>query len=154
GTLTRDAGDREISGRSHRCSNGARGVDQMSDGVDPIAFARELIDIDSTTGREGRVGARVARVLRDLGYSVLEQPLDSVSSGADLARGSPVPDDAEFPRVNVIAAVGEPALVFSTHVDCVPPFFPSRLDGDVLYGRGACDAKGILAAQVAAAERL
>ena len=46
------------------------------------------------------------------------------------------------------------ALVFSTHFDCVPPFFPSRVEGDLLYGRGACDAKGILAAQVAAAERL
>src|SRR6185437_3922094 len=37
---------------------------------------------------------------------------------------------------------------------CVPPFFPSRIDGDRLYGRGSCDAKGILAAQVAAADRL
>ena len=70
---------------------------------------------------------------------MLEQPLDAT---------------IDPPRVNVIAAVGEPALVFSTHLDCVPPFFPSRLEGDVLYGRGACDAKGILAAQVAAAERL
>jgi acetylornithine deacetylase len=44
--------------------------------------------------------------------------------------------------------------VLSTHFDCVPPFFPSRVDGDRLVGRGACDAKGILAAQIAAAERL
>jgi len=50
--------------------------------------------------------------------------------------------------------VGEPEVVFSTHFDCVPPFFPSRVEGGTLYGRGACDAKGILAAQVAAAERL
>jgi acetylornithine deacetylase len=42
----------------------------------------------------------------------------------------------------------------STHYDCVPPFFPSRIEDGRLYGRGACDAKGILAAQVAAAERL
>ncbi|HEX6213196.1 MAG TPA: M20/M25/M40 family metallo-hydrolase, partial [Vicinamibacterales bacterium] len=54
----------------------------------------------------------------------------------------------------MIAAVGEPEVVFSTHFDCVPPFFPSRVEDGVLYGRGACDAKGILAAQVAAAERL
>src|SRR6185312_9604148 len=47
-----------------------------------------------------------------------------------------------------------PAIVFSTHFDCVPPFFPSRVEGDRLYGRGSCDAKGILAAQVAAADRL
>jgi acetylornithine deacetylase len=45
-------------------------------------------------------------------------------------------------------------IVFSTHFDCVPPFFSSRVDGDRLYGRGSCDAKGILAAQVAAADRL
>ena len=44
--------------------------------------------------------------------------------------------------------------MFSTHYDCVPPFFPSRVENGRLYGRGACDAKGILAAQVAAAERL
>jgi acetylornithine deacetylase len=105
------------------------------DPVDPVALARELIDIDSTTGREGEVAAHLAAYLRARGYSVLEQPL---------ADG----------RFNVIAAVGEPRVVFSTHFDCVPPFFPSRIEGDTLYGRGACDAKGILAAQVAAAERL
>jgi acetylornithine deacetylase len=105
------------------------------DPVDPLALARQLIDIDSTTGREGEVAAVLARFLRDRGYAVLEQPL---------ANG----------RTNVVAAAGEPRLVFSTHFDCVPPFFPSRIDGDRLYGRGACDAKGILAAQVAAAETL
>jgi len=105
------------------------------DQVDPVALARLLIDIDSTTGREGEVAAALSRYLRDRGYSVLEQPL---------ANG----------RSNVIAAAGEPRLVFSTHFDCVPPFFPSRIEGDLLYGRGSCDAKGILAAQVAAAERL
>jgi acetylornithine deacetylase len=105
------------------------------DPVDPIALARRLIDIDSTTGREGEAARALATYLRGRGYSVLEQPVT-----AD--------------RINVIAAVGEPALVFSTHIDCVPPFFPSRLEGGLLYGRGACDAKGIVAAQVAAAERL
>jgi acetylornithine deacetylase len=144
-------------------------VDQIGGAVDPVALARELIDIDSTTGREGEVGAFVARFLRARGYSVLEQPIDpSTSSGSsratsrddsigarsDFAQGRPVDTSADPPRVNVIAALGEPAIVFSTHLDCVPPFFPSRLEGDVLYGRGACDAKGILAVQVAAAERL
>jgi acetylornithine deacetylase len=105
------------------------------DPVDLVALARQLIDIDSTTGREAEVASAVASFLRSRGYSVLEQPL----SGG---------------RSNVIAACGEPRLVFSTHFDCVPPFFPSRIDGDLLYGRGACDAKGILATQVAAAERL
>jgi acetylornithine deacetylase len=114
------------------------------DPVDPVALARLLIDIDSTTGREGEAGRVLARFLRDRGYSVLEQPL---------ARGLE-PSGAGDDRINVIAAAGEPELVFSTHIDCVPPFFPSRLENGVLSGRGACDAKGILAAQVAAAERL
>ena len=105
------------------------------DPVDPVSLARLLIDIDSTTGREGEVAATLARYLRQRGYSVLEQPLKDA-------------------RSNVIAAVGEPRVVFSTHFDCVPPFFPSRVEGDCLYGRGACDAKGILAVQVAAADRL
>ncbi|MFA5910855.1 MAG: M20/M25/M40 family metallo-hydrolase [Vicinamibacterales bacterium] len=105
------------------------------DPVDHLALARQLIDIDSTTGQEGRVAAVLAQFLRDRGYSVLEQPLGNG-------------------RANVIAAVGEPEVVFSTHFDCVPPFFPSRIEGGLLHGRGACDAKGILAAQVAAAERL
>lgn len=106
--------------------------------MDPIAlvaFARELIDIDSTTGREGEAGRWLASRLRQLGYEVLEQPLD---------RGC----------VNVLATLSNPDVVLSTHYDCVPPYFPSRVGGGRLYGRGACDAKGILAAQVAAAERL
>ena len=114
--------------------------------MDVVALARHLIDIESTTGQEGEVGAWLALYLRARGYSVLEQPV------------APIPDPGSRipakPRINVIAAVGEPELVFSTHFDCVPPFFSSRIEGDLLYGRGACDAKGILAAQVAAAERL
>lgn len=102
---------------------------------DPVAFARALINIDSTTGREAEAGAWLARELRGLGYTVVEQPLE---------RG----------RANVIATLDPPSVVFSTHYDCVPPFFPSRVEDGRLYGRGACDAKGILAAQVAAAERL
>jgi acetylornithine deacetylase len=109
------------------------------DQVDPLALARQLIDIESTTGNEGAVGQFLAAYLRDRGYSVLEQPLDPI---------------AGTPRINVIAAVGEPEVVFSTHFDCVPPFFPSRVEDGKLFGRGACDAKGILAAQIAAAERL
>ncbi len=106
--------------------------------MDPAAqlrLTRQLVDIDSTTGREGAVAAFLAERLRALGYRVTEQPL-------------------EGDRFNVLAVVGEPQVVFSTHFDCVPPFFPSREDGRLLYGRGSCDAKGILAAQIAAAERL
>lgn len=105
------------------------------DPVAAVAFARTLIDIDSTTGRENAAGRWLSGELRKLGYDVVEQPL---------AGG----------RVNVHARLQDPVVVFSTHYDCVPPFFPSRVADGRLYGRGACDAKGILAAQVAAAERL
>jgi acetylornithine deacetylase len=105
------------------------------DPVETLAFARALIDIDSTTGREAEAGTWLADRLRALGYTVREQPI---------ARGC----------TNVLATLDEPSIVFSTHFDCVPPFFPSRVAEGRLYGRGACDAKGILAAQVAAAERL
>jgi acetylornithine deacetylase len=107
----------------------------MTLAFDPLAFARALINIDSTTGREAEAGQWLARELRGLGYSVVEQPLE---------RGC----------ANVIATLDPPEVVFSTHFDCVPPFFPSRVENGRLYGRGSCDAKGILAAQVAAAERI
>lgn len=127
--------------------NRGSGIGDQGSGIDVVELARQLIDIESTTGNEGEVGAWLASFLRGRGYSVLEQPLDALP----LDPRSPHPAK---PRVNVIAAVGEPEVVFSTHFDCVPPFFPSRIEGDLLFGRGACDAKGILAAQVAAAERL
>lgn len=100
-----------------------------------IRLTRELVDIDSTTGREGAAGAALGRMLRGLGYTVVEQP---VSEG----------------RFNVYGSIGCPTVVFSTHFDCVPPFFPSREAQARLYGRGACDAKGIAVAQIAAAETL
>jgi acetylornithine deacetylase len=106
--------------------------------VDPITqlrLTRELIDIDSITGREGDAGRWVATTLMGRGYRVTEQP---VAPG----------------RFNVWARAGEPVVVLSTHFDCVPPFFPSREENGRLYGRGACDAKGTLVAQIAAAERL
>lgn len=105
------------------------------DTVTALAFARELIDIDSTTGREGEAGRWLARRLRDLGYGVVDQSVDGE-------------------RFNVFASPGPADVVLSTHFDCVPPFFPSRVEDGRLFGRGACDAKGILAAQVAAAERI
>lgn len=110
-------------------------MDSVADAVDIVALTRALVDIDSTTGREGAAGRWLADCLRSHGWSVVEQPVDSS-------------------RFNVIATAAPPTVVFSTHFDCVPPFFPSRIDGDRLYGRGSCDAKGILAAQVAAADRL
>ena len=103
--------------------------------MNAVDFARELIDIDSTTGREQEAGEWLIRTLRSLGYQVDEQPV---------AKG----------RRNVVATLDRPVVVLSTHYDCVPPYFPSSVRDGRLYGRGSCDAKGILAAQVAAVERL
>lgn len=107
------------------------------DSLTQIRLTRELIDIDSTTGREAEAGEFIARALEHLGYDVVRQP---VADG----------------RFNVIASVpgSVPVVVFSTHFDCVPPFFASREEDGRLHGRGACDAKGTLVAQIAAAERL
>ena len=105
------------------------------DSLTQIRLTRELIDIDSTTGREADAGEFIAATLERLGYAVNRQP---VADG----------------RFNVIATLDSPAVVFSTHFDCVPPFFASREEDGRVYGRGACDAKGILMAQIAAVERL
>jgi len=107
----------------------------MKSNFDAAAFARALINIDSTTGREAEAGLWLGRALRELGYTVVEQAVDGR-------------------RANVFATIDPPDVVLSTHYDCVPPFFPSRVEGGRLYGRGSCDAKGILAAQLGAAERL
>jgi acetylornithine deacetylase len=104
--------------------------------IDPVDLTRRLVDIDSTTGREGEAGEWLAAFLRGRGYDVTEQP---VTPG----------------RFNVLAHSGrDPLVTLSTHFDCVPPFFPSRVERGLVFGRGACDAKGIVAAQVAAADRL
>ena len=112
---------------------------------DPILFTRELCAIESTTYHEGRAGNYLAEALTTRGWDVekmpVEQPLDN-------------PDAGE--RWNVYAGqAGEtPDLVFSTHMDTVPPYIPFSEDDEFVYGRGVCDAKGILAAQIAAAEQL
>jgi acetylornithine deacetylase len=100
------------------------------------SLTRDLVNIDSTTGREQEVAVWLAAFLRDRGYQVGEQP---IGNG----------------RFNVFAQLeSPPLLVFSTHFDCVPPYVPFREENGVLFGRGSCDAKGILAAQVVAVERL
>jgi acetylornithine deacetylase len=110
----------------------------FSYGMDVFALTRELVDIESVTGNEGRVGEFLHRRLRDLGY---DARLETVEPN----------------RFNVYAVPPNqphPAVFFSTHIDTVPPFFPAREDNNRIYGRGSCDAKGIIAAQIAAAEKL
>ena len=101
GTIGGDADHREVPRRAHRRPHRARAMDSL----DVLAFARSLIDIDSTTGREGEASEWLATRLRALGYDVVEQRVE---------RGC----------ANILATLDEPHVVFSTHFDCVPPFFP------------------------------
>lgn len=106
--------------------------------MDVVRFTRELVDIESISGNEGQVGEFLYEALRRNGYDAEKIPV-------------------EPGRNNVFAAWPcrpNPAVVLSTHMDTVPPFIPSSEDATRVYGRGSCDAKGIIAAQVAAAERL
>ena len=113
--------------------------------LDPIDLTRQLCGIESTTYHEGRVGDFLGDFLASHGWRVektpVEQPLESSAAG---------------PRWNVYAGQdgADPELVFSTHMDTVPPYIPFSEDSEFLYGRGVCDAKGIIAAQIAAAEAL
>lgn len=103
-----------------------------------FALTRKLIDIESTTGMEGAVGEALAVELSRLGYHVERIPVE-----AD-----------RFDIWATHADHSQPELAFSTHMDTVPPFIPSSETEDRIYGRGSCDAKGIIAAQIAAAEKL
>lgn len=106
--------------------------------MDAITLTRQLVDIESITGNEVAVGNYLYGELCRLGYQTCKMPV-------------------EGDRFNVYANSHDqagPSVVFSTHMDTVPPFIPSSEDADRIYGRGSCDAKGIIAAQIAAAERL
>ncbi|HTA25738.1 MAG TPA: M20/M25/M40 family metallo-hydrolase [Terriglobales bacterium] len=106
--------------------------------MDVVALTRQLVDVESTTGSEGRVADFLNRELSRLGYRASKMPVEGERSNVFVTS----PQQAR------------PEVVFSTHMDTVPPFIPSSEDTARIYGRGACDAKGIIAAQIAAAERL
>ncbi len=102
-------------------------------------LTRALVDIESITDNEGDVAAYLHGHLAKL----------AAGSGGRVEKM-----EVEPGRFNVLAIWGEPVVTLSTHMDTVPPFFPSREDSQFIWGRGACDAKGIIAAMVAAAEEL
>jgi acetylornithine deacetylase len=113
--------------------------------LDPVKLTRSLVDIESTTYAEGAAGHFLADFLADRGFAVEKTPVPQ-----------PKGSNSSAERFNVYAGIPNerPDIVFSTHMDTVPPWFGSHEDDTNIYGRGSCDAKGIIAAQVAAAENL
>jgi acetylornithine deacetylase len=106
--------------------------------MDVAALTRRLVDIESITGNEGPVGDFLCAELLQRGFHAEKMPVEGA-------------------RHNVFATSPghlRLAIVFSTHMDTVPPFVPSSENATCIFGRGACDAKGIIAAQIVAAERL
>jgi acetylornithine deacetylase len=103
--------------------------------MDLFELTKSLVNMASVTGHEKACAEFINGYLVQLGFQ---------------AELMPVSRD----RSNVFATWGKPDVVLSTHMDTVPPFFPAHEDAEHIYGRGSCDAKGIMAAQVSAAERL
>ncbi|MEM7516444.1 MAG: M20/M25/M40 family metallo-hydrolase, partial [Planctomycetota bacterium] len=95
----------------------------------------EWIDIESISGNEGNYGDALARALRTAGFDV---------EFAQVSKG----------RHNLLARAERPEVVFCTHLDTVPPFFPPRVERGTVHGRGACDAKGQALAMLLAAQSL
>jgi acetylornithine deacetylase len=102
-------------------------------------LTRALVDIESTTNREQNVADFLFAQLSFL----------AARTSGRLERIAVEPN-----RDNILAWWGEPIVTLSTHMDTVPPFFPSLEDAEFIWGRGSCDAKGIIAAMIAAAEKL
>ena len=104
--------------------------------MDLFELTRSLMNVPSTSGEEEAVGFWLRDHLESLGWTVELQPVSANQN-------------------NVIAYLNDaPRVWFSTHLDTVPPYIPPTEDEEKIYGRGACDAKGIIAAQITAAQRL
>jgi acetylornithine deacetylase len=103
--------------------------------MDVLELTRALVALETPTGSEGPATDLLAETLGHAGYRIVRQP---VTAG----------------RQNLYAYREPPSLVFSTHLDTVPPYLPLAEDADAIHGRGSCDAKGLAAAMVSAAERL
>ncbi|HYI09444.1 MAG TPA: M20/M25/M40 family metallo-hydrolase [Thermoanaerobaculia bacterium] len=104
--------------------------------INPVAFARQLIDLPSPTDSEFTVGEMLDHELTRLGFATRRHEVTPT-------------------RFNLLAlAGGTPRVVMNSHIDTVPPWFESSEDEEFIYGRGACDTKGIIAAMIAAGERL
>jgi acetylornithine deacetylase len=102
-------------------------------------LTRALVDIESTTNNEKNVGDSLFAHLSALAEQY-DGRIERIAVGPN--------------RDNILAYWGDPIVTLSTHMDTVPPFFASREDDEFIWGRGSCDAKGIIAAMIAAAEEL
>jgi acetylornithine deacetylase len=107
--------------------------------MDPFQLTRALVDIESVTPNEEQVGQFL---------------FDHLSAIAARTDGQVERIEVEPHRYNVFAHWGDPIVTLSTHMDTVPPFYASREDGDFIWGRGACDTKGIIAAMIHSVEAL
>jgi acetylornithine deacetylase len=107
--------------------------------MDPFQLTRALVDIDSVTPNEEKVGLFL---------------FDHLNEIAARTGGRVEKFEVEPHRYNVLAHWGDPVVTLSTHIDTVPPFFASREDSEFIWGRGACDTKGIIASMIHAAEAL
>lgn len=107
--------------------------------MDVYQLTRALVDIESITGNEAPVASFLEGILQEM---------------ASEFNGQVERMEVEPGRFNLLATFDAPVVTLSTHLDTVPPFFPSREDGEYIWGRGACDVKGIIAAMVHAARQV
>ncbi|MEK7790979.1 MAG: M20/M25/M40 family metallo-hydrolase, partial [Deltaproteobacteria bacterium] len=103
--------------------------------IDPISLSKVLIGIPSLTGQEERISKFLGKLLKENGFRI-----KYIYS--------------ESRRPNLFAYTSKPRILFCSHLDTVPPYFPLRENREEIYGRGACDAKGVIAAQIAAGLKL
>jgi acetylornithine deacetylase len=106
---------------------------------DLITLTKNLVSIESVTGSEGRVGEYLYEELRTM---------------AEIYHGRVQKMQVTERRFNVAAYFGNPYITFSSHMDTVAPYFGPREDDTYLWGRGACDAKGVIAAMICAVREL
>src|SRR5262249_8025360 len=129
----------DLSRRQHRALRQAAGpsiLPSMQMHTDPVELTVQLMSIDSTSGREGEVIEWLDRYLAERGWRTQRIPVSAH-------------------RDDLYATVSDaPLVTLSTHLDTVPPFLPPARENGRLLGRGSCDAKGIAASMVCAAERL
>ena len=107
--------------------------------MNPFELTRALVDIESITPNEERIGLYLFDYLKAM----------AAEHNGEIERM-----DVEPGRFNIFVRFGAPIVTFSTHIDTVPPFLPSREDDDFIWGRGSCDTKGIIASMIFAVRHL